>query len=96
MSLMNKDELTYDLAVFNAVSINEDFERATVGDFDLLMLKKYGYCNLSRVCDTAGKTFSNWSKLEGSKEYIKYIEANESGVMTDPAGKRVALYQVIK
>ena len=94
MSLIRTEDLSYDLSVFKAESLSDDYERAIIGDFDLLMMKKWGYSNLSKVCETAGKSFSNWFQLSSSKEYVKYIESNESGLMVAEDGRRVALHQV--
>ena len=53
--------------------VNEEYAWVNYGQFKLLMMKKNGYVNVTKMCDEGGKSFFNWKKNSRSKELIKCI-----------------------
>lgn len=54
--------------------INERFARGKYGEFDIIIMRRNGYVNATKLCVLANKRFDNWLRLETSKELIKEIE----------------------
>ena len=53
--------------------VNEEYAWVNYGQFKLLMMKRNGYVNVTKMCDEGGKSFFNWKKNSRSKELIKCI-----------------------
>ena len=53
--------------------VNEQYAWVNYGQFKLLMMKRNGYVNVTKMCDEGDKHFFNWKKNSRSKELIKYI-----------------------
>lgn len=50
--------------------INDEYGRGKYGDFDIIIMKKNTYINATKLCKEGGKRFSNWSRLDHSKEFM--------------------------
>ena len=53
--------------------INEQYAWVNYGQFKLLMMKRNGYVNVTKMCDEGDKSFFNWKKNSRSKELIKCL-----------------------
>ena len=53
--------------------INDEYSWVNYGDFKLIMMKKNGYVNVTKMCEENGKSFFNWKKNSRSKELIKCL-----------------------
>jgi hypothetical protein len=53
--------------------VNEEYSWVNYGQFKLLMMKRNGYVNVTKMCDEGNKSFFNWKKNSRSKELIKCI-----------------------
>ena len=42
--------------------VNEEYAWVNYGQFKLLMMKRNGYVNVTKMCDEGGKSFFNWKK----------------------------------
>ena len=53
--------------------INDKYAWANYGQFKLIMMKKNGYVNATKMCDEGGKSFFNWKRNSQSKEISKAV-----------------------
>ena len=53
--------------------VNEEYAWVNYGQFKLLMMKRNGYVNVTKMCDEGDKSFFNWKKNSRSKELIKCL-----------------------
>jgi hypothetical protein len=53
--------------------INEDYAWVNYGEFKLLMMKKNGFVNVTKMCENHGKKFYNWKQNMSSKDLIKCL-----------------------
>ena len=56
--------------------INESYAYARLGELDVIMMKKNGYINATKLCHKNKKEFKNWYQNRASKELIKVAEAS--------------------
>ena len=63
--------------------INEEYAWVNYEQFKLLMMKKNGYVNVTKMCDNGNKKFFNWRQNNRSKELIKCL-SNELGSLGIP------------
>lgn len=68
MSTINLSELIYE-------AVNENYGWGKYGDFKVLIRKKDGYINVSRLCRDGKKEFKNWNANENSKKLVEEVEA---------------------
>ncbi|CCU56434.1 N1R/p28-like protein [Mythimna separata entomopoxvirus 'L'] len=54
--------------------IKDSFYYGLFGDFKLVIDKNTGCFNATKLCRTGGKEYKEWSKINKSIEYIKYLE----------------------
>ena len=63
--------------------IDKEYAYGKLGDFEVIIMKKNGYVNATRVCDKCGKLFRKWMRNKVSKEIIsevtKLLNKNEYG-----------------
>jgi hypothetical protein len=60
--------------------IRDTFYYGMFGEFKLVVDKKTGCFNATKLCTDGGKQFKNWSRLEKSKRLIEYYESSRSDV----------------
>jgi len=58
-------------------SINEDFGYGMYGPFKVIIMKKNGYVNATKLCDDGGKHFYHWVANDYSKELISFVEEEQ-------------------
>jgi hypothetical protein len=58
--------------------IRDTFYYGMFGEFKLVVDKKTGCFNATKLCADGGKQFKNWSRLEKSKRLIEYYESRGS------------------
>ncbi len=51
--------------------IKDSFYNGVFGDFKLVVDKKTGCFNATKLCSDGGKSFSKWTRLEGSKKFLR-------------------------
>ena len=56
--------------------IEGNFWYAAYGQFRVVMMKDTGYINATKLCNSGGKEFKKWSRLNGSQELIQALERN--------------------
>ena len=54
-------------------NLDDDFAHAKLGPLKVIIMKKNGFANATRMCKEVDKRYSNWAKLEYSKELIEDI-----------------------
>ena len=54
--------------------IDESYAYARLGELDVIMMKKNGYINATKLCHKNKKEFKNWYQNKASKELIKVAE----------------------
>ncbi|CCU55399.1 N1R/p28-like protein [Adoxophyes honmai entomopoxvirus 'L'] len=54
--------------------IKDSYYYGLFGDFKLIIDKKTGYFNATKLCNLAGKRFTDWKKLDRSKNLILYVK----------------------
>jgi len=64
-------------------SINEDFGYGMYGPFKVIIMKKNGYVNATKLCADGGKQFKHWLENKQSQEIIKYYEKPSAGIPAD-------------
>ena len=65
--------------------VNEEYAWVNYGQFKLLMMKRNGYVNVTKMCDEGGKSFRFWRQNKRSTELIKLIDLNGyDGIPSDP------------
>ena len=57
--------------------VNEEYAWVNYGEFKLLMMKRNGYVNVTKMCDDGGKEFRMWKRNTRSKELIKLLINND-------------------
>jgi hypothetical protein len=53
--------------------VNEEYAWVNYGDFKLIMMKKNGYVNVTKMCEEGGKEFRMWKRNSRSHELIKLL-----------------------
>ena len=56
--------------------VNEEYAWVNYGQFKLLMMKRNGYVNVTKMCDEGDKHFRFWRQNKRSIELIKLIDLN--------------------
>ena len=69
--------------------IDDEFAHAKLGEFQVIMMKKNGYVNATKVCDKYKKRFRRWLVNKVSKEIIS--EVTNINNKNKPAGKKAGL-----
>ena len=67
--------------------VNEDYAWVNYGQFKLLMMKRNGYVNVTKMCENySNKKFIHWKENKRSKELIIFIstELKSIGIPIDP------------
>src|SRR6266853_3256960 len=54
--------------------ISGDFWHANYLGFKVVMMKSSGYINVSNLCLNGGKHIDKWTRLQGSKELMKFFD----------------------
>ena len=62
--------------------INSKYAHAKLGDLDVIMMKKNGYINATKLCGDTNKRYRKWSENKLSKQLIKEV-SNRSGEAVD-------------
>ena len=55
-------------------SINDEFAYGMYGEFRVIIKKKNGYLNVTKLCALANKRFDNWMKNQCSKDMVDTVE----------------------
>ncbi|QRM15378.1 N1R/p28-like protein [Mudlarkpox virus] len=58
--------------------IDERFCYIRYNEFDLIMMKENNYINATKLCKLGNKKFSNWLRLDETKELIKTLSNNNN------------------
>src|SRR5277367_4675945 len=61
--------------------IKDDFWYGAYGEFRVVMMKTNGWVNVNKMCKDGGKQFSDWTRLQGTKELFaayQRLKASES------------------
>ena len=53
--------------------INDEYGYAKYLSHDVIIMKKNGYINMTKLCDQYGKAFRNWKQNKSSQELIEFI-----------------------
>jgi hypothetical protein len=69
-------------------SINDTYSKARYGDFEVIMNKKTGYINASKLCADGGKLLKNWSRNDFAKELVVCLESH--GLNIEPVTMTVS------
>lgn len=59
-------------------SIDSKYARGKFGPFEVIMMKRNGYINASKLCSSSGKHFREWMKLKSAKSFIEEVETSHS------------------
>ena len=54
--------------------IDKEYAHGKLGEFDIIMMKKNGYINATKLCKKNKKNFFNWSRSKNTKMILKYLE----------------------
>ncbi len=60
--------------------INDDYAYGKLGPFDVMMMKKNGFINATKLCNDAGKRFKHWGENNFSKELIREAKNELVGI----------------
>src|SRR5271156_29768 len=74
------DTLDTDTSLSNICysQIRDDFWYATYGPFQVVMMKKTGFINATKLCSLGGKDFSRWSENKSSQELIQALNRHRA------------------
>src|SRR5271154_160826 len=53
--------------------IDEKFAYSKLGDFEVILMKKNGYINATKLCSSAGKKLTHWNENKTSKKFIAVL-----------------------
>lgn len=53
--------------------IDDDYQYGKLSDLTVILMKKNGYINATKMCKRLTKNFSDWSVISHSKELIKAL-----------------------
>jgi hypothetical protein len=56
-------------------TINDDFGRAKYLEHDVIIMRKNGYVNITKLCQQYGKLFKNWLGNDSSKELVSFVSS---------------------
>lgn len=56
--------------------INDDYGYGCYGEFEVIIMKKNGYINVTKLCQKENKRFDHWLENEHSKKLIKIVKKN--------------------
>ena len=59
---------------FKATPITDDYHYGKLGDFKVIIRTADEYINITKLCKMGKKEFSNWKRLDGSKELLEYYD----------------------
>jgi len=74
---------TYNLSELIYESVSDEYGWGKYGDFKVLIRRKDGYINASKLCKDGGKLIGNWSQMQGSKQYVEEFKGS-IGIPIDP------------
>lgn len=63
--------------------INKDFGFGKYGDFKVVIMKKNGYINATKLCSSGERRFKNWTYTNNSQELINEVSSEYSDIITD-------------
>ena len=55
--------------------INDDYGYGKYGGFEVILNKKTGYINATKLCKDGGKELSEWKRFNHSKKFIDYLSS---------------------
>ena len=74
---------TYNLSELIYESVTDEYGWGKYGDFKVLIRRKDGYINATKLCKDGGKLLGNWSQLHGSKQYVEEFTSS-IGIPIEP------------
>jgi len=66
----------YNLSELIHEPLNEEYGWGKYGDFKVLIRKKDGYINASKLCKDGGKKFNDWSRMQSSEKFIEEFKGS--------------------
>ena len=55
--------------------IDKDYAHGKLGEFEVIMMKKNGYVNASKLCNSAGKRYAKWIQNNVAKDLINELKS---------------------
>ena len=55
-------------------NINEEYGSGKYGNFNIIIMKKNGYVNVTKLCKDGGKEFKDWLETQQSQELFKELK----------------------
>ena len=55
-------------------NINDEYAYGKYGDFNVIIMKKNGYINVTKLCKHGGKDFKHWVGTQQSQELFKGLK----------------------
>ncbi|UMZ08498.1 KilA N family protein [Acanthamoeba polyphaga mimivirus] len=56
--------------------INDKYANGIMGDIDVIVMKKNGYINATKLCENSGKDFKNWTETKKAKKLIRELSSS--------------------
>ena len=57
-------------------NINDEYGRGKFGNFNVIIMKKNGYINVTKLCKDGGKEFRKWRENKNSTEFIEEFSSD--------------------
>jgi len=74
---------TYNLSELIYESVTDEYGWGKYGDFKVLIRRKDGYINATKLCKDGGKLLGHWSETQGSKQFVEEFKGS-IGIPIDP------------
>ena len=70
-------------------NINDDYAYGKMGTFTVMIMKKNGYINATKLCNFANKRFAHWLENKGSNELVEEVDlqCNRNSGLNKPIKK---------
>jgi len=71
-------------------NINSEYGYGMYGEFRVIIRKKDGYINVTKLCELGEKSFFNWKQNKNAKELVDHLASSlgipRDGIITQPEG----------
>ena len=57
--------------------IDKEYAHGKLGEFEVIMMKKNGYVNASKLCNSAGKRYAKWIQNNATKNLINELKSED-------------------
>jgi hypothetical protein len=69
--------------IFEFIDTKKEYARGKYGEFEVIIMKKNGYVNATKLCKEKGKRFDHWLENKSSKELVSEVKKSSPGIPGD-------------